>query len=163
MSFGSERVSETQIPEVKRLYNNLVNFDSGTQEKLQIAIDRWIKSKENQDEVSRIIDLGIAFESLYLPKGNREQLSFQFRLRASRHLGTDKSDREMLMDEFKAIYSLRSKAAHNGKIPRTFKIRKGESIHISKFIRKAQDLCRDSIMKILEKGKFPDWNDLILG
>ena len=43
---GCERVSETQILEVKHLYNSLVNLDSGTQEKLQIPIDRWIKSKQ---------------------------------------------------------------------------------------------------------------------
>ena len=26
-----------------------------------------------------------------------------------------------------------------------------------------ENLCRDSILKILEDGKYPDWNDLILG
>ena len=32
-----------------------------------------------------------------------------------------------------------------------------------KFIEKAQDLCQNSIKKILKDGKFPDWNNLILG
>ena len=30
-------------------------------------------------------------------------------------------------------------------------------------LSRTQDLCRDSILKILEDGKFPDWNNLILG
>lgn len=111
-----------------------------------------------------MIDLGVAFEALYLPKDNIDQLSFQFRLNASWHLGKGKADRKMLIDEFKAIYTLRSKAVHNGVVPEEIKIRKGEEpIATSEFIPRAQDLCRDSIMKILEDGKFPDWNNLILG
>ena len=70
----------------------------------------------------------------------------------------------MLIDEFKAIYNLRSKAVHNGKVPDKIKIRKGEGPTATpEFITRAQDLCRDSILKILEDGEFPDWNDLILG
>ena len=34
---------------------------------------------------------------------------------------------------------------------------------VREFITRAQDLCRDSILKILEDREFPDWNDLILG
>ncbi len=163
--FGmSTEVSKLQIDEAKHLYDILVNLNSGTLKKLQIPIDRWRKSKIDRDVVDKIIDLVIAFESLYLPKGNTDQLSFQFRLHASWHLGKNKKDRKNLMDEFKAIYSLRSKAVHNGEVPPTVKIRKGEKpMPTSEFIPRAQDLCRESIIKILEDGKFPVWNDLILG
>ena len=34
---------------------------------------------------------------------------------------------------------------------------------MAEFIVEAQDLCQQSIIKILEDGKFPDWNNLILG
>lgn len=64
------RISETQIPEIKRLYEALVNLNSKSPEKLQIAIDRWIKSKGNRNNVDKMIDLGVAFEALYLPKNN---------------------------------------------------------------------------------------------
>ena len=163
--FGhSTEVEQTEIKKAKCLYNKLVNLDSDVDKKLEIATDRWIKSKANKDNVDKMIDLGIVFETLYLPKGNIEQLAFQFRLRASWHLGKDKADRQELIDEFKAIYTLRSKAVHNGVVPDKIRIRKGEvAIATSKFIPRAQDLCRDSILKILEDGEFPDWNDLILG
>ena len=157
------KVKQTDIDEVKRYYKMLDTPTSIIAERLQIPIDRWIKSKTEDNPVDKIIDLGIACESLYLPKSSVEQLSFQFRLRASWHLGTDKADREKLMDEFKAIYDLRSKAVHNGEVPPRVKIRKGESVPTSEFIPRGQDLCRQSIIKILEDGKFPDWNNLILG
>ena len=110
-----------------------------------------------------MIDLGIAFESLYLPSNNVDQLTFQFRLRASWHLGEDKAHRGKLMDEFREIYSLRSKAVHNGELPQRAKIRRGESVPMSEFIPRAQDLCLKSIKKILEDGEFPDWKSLVLG
>lgn len=154
---------QSQIDEAKRFYEILVNIDSDTREKLQIAIDRWVKSTASRNQVDKMIDLGIALESLYLPKSNIDQLAFQLRLRASWHLGKNKEDRKKLIDEFKAIYTLRSKAVHNGVIPQRVKIREGESVPTSEFIPKAQDLCRRSIMKILEDGEFPDWDNLILG
>ena len=163
--FGdSIQVGEAQIEEARCLYKKLVETISSIAGKLQIPIERWIKSKANKDLIDKIIDLGIALEALYLSEGTREQLTLQFRLRASWHLGKDKEHRKKLIEEFKAIYDLRSQAVHSGKIPEKVKIRKGEEpTTTSEFIAKAQDLCRDSILKILEEGEFPDWNNLILG
>ena len=166
--FGDRsKVSEDQINKAKCLYEILVDSTSNTPtniaEKLQIPIDRWIESKVHKDPVDKMIDLGTAFESLFLPSDSVDQLAFQFRLRASWHLGKNKADREKLMDEFKAIYTLRSKAVHNGELPPRIKIRKGESVPTSEFIPRAQNLCLDSIKKILEDRTFPDWKSLVLG
>ena len=166
--FGDRiKVSEDQINKAKGLYEALVDSTSNTPtniaEKLQIPINRWIESKVHKDPVDKMIDLGTAFESLFLPSDSVDQLAFQFRLRASWHLGKDKADREKLMDEFKAIYTLRSQAVHNGELPKKIKIRKGESIPTSEFIPRAQNLCLDSIKKILEDGEYPDWKSLVLG
>ena len=166
--FGDRsKVSEDQINKAKCLYEILVDSTSNTPtniaEKLKIPIDRWIKSKINKDPVDKMIDLGTAFESLFLPSDSVDQLAFQFRLRASWHLGKGKAHREELMDEFKAIYILRSKAVHNGELPPRIRIRKGESVATSEFIPRAQNLCLDSIKKILEDGEYPDWKSLVLG
>ena len=153
----------SQIDEAKRLYHILVNLDSKVREKLRIPIDRWIKSKTSGDPVDKMIDLGIAFESIYLSDiKEKTELSFRLRLYASWHLGRDKEDRKALMTEFRAIYNCRSDAVHKGRLNEKVKIGE-EHIPISEFVARAQDLCRKSIMKILENGRFPDWNDLILG
>ena len=157
-------IDETHIEKIKNRYKELTNLSSGVAEKLQIPIDRWIKSRAEDNPIEKVIDLGIAFESLYLINRDGHELSFPLRLRASWFLGKDKDDRKRLMDEFKAIYNLRSQAVHSGKIPKKVKIRNGEEpTTTSEFIAKAQDLCRQSIIKILEDREFPDWNDLILG
>ena len=67
------------------------------------------------------------------------------------------------MKEFSEIYNWRSKVVHTGTLPNKTKKTTFTPGEINKFIERAQDLCRDSIMKILEDGEFPDWNSLILG
>ena len=152
---------EEQIEETKRIFDDFAKFNQNDREKLLIAVKRWIKSKTSQADIDRMIDLGIALESLYLPKGTRDQLTYQFRLRASRYLGETKADRKDLLTEFKNIYGCRSTAVHGGILKETVKIKK-IPIPISSFIERAQDLCRDSILKILKEGEFPDWDDLML-
>ena len=154
---------DSDIEEAKRLYELLINLTPNVQEKLQIPISRWIKSHTRQPQVDKMIDLGIAFESLYLSGiQTTTELSFRFRLHASWHLGKNKEDRKSLLTEFKEIYNLRSKAVHGGKL-KDFITINGESIPTSKFIERSQDLCQKSIVMIMEEGQFPDWNDLILG
>ena len=166
--FGdSVKAGQSEIDEAKRLYEKLANPNSNVAGKLQIAINRWIKSKTSQTPEDKMIDLGIALESLYLSgTESKNEIRFRFSLHAAWHLGEDKEDREGLMKKFKAIYDWRSAVVHTGKLPKKGTGKKKKSYtqeEVREFIRNAQDLGRDSIIKILEDGKFPDWNDLILG
>lgn len=159
-------INETDINKAKCVYKLLTNPSSNIGEKLKIPIDRWIKSKAEDNPIDKIVDLGIALEALYLSEGTKEQLTLQFRLRAAWHLGENKEQRKALMKEFKAIYDWRSTVVHTGKLPEKGSGKKKKPYtqeEVREFITRAQDLCRDSILKILEDGKFPDWNDLILG
>jgi hypothetical protein len=159
-------IDETRIEEIKDRYGELVNLSSEVKEKLQIPIDRWIKSRAEDNSIDKIVDLGIALEALYLSEGTKEQLTLQFRLRAAWHLGENKEQRKALMKEFKAIYDWRSAVVHTGKLPKKGSGKKKKPYtpkEVREFITRAQDLCRDSILKILEDGEFPDWNNLILG
>ena len=161
--FGnSTEAGEAQIEEAKRLYHILVNLGSNISEKLQIPIDRWIKSGTSKAVVDRMIDLGIAFEALYLLDGERGEIRFKLAVRAAWHLGKDKDGRNKLLTKFKQIYDHRSNAVHSGKLDEIVKFGKNR-IPISEFIAKTQDLCQQSIIKIMEDGQYPDWNDLILG
>ena len=159
-----KEADQPQIDEAKRLFGILINLDSSIVKKLQIPIDRWIKSAANKDSIDKIIDLGIAFESLYLSDiSEATELSFRLRLRASWYLGKNKKHRKELMKDFGKIYEWRSKVVHTGKLPNRTRNTLFTQEEVTEFINKAQDLCRQSIIKILEDGKFPDWNNLILG
>ena len=160
--FGkSTEVGEADIEKAKRLYKRLVDLDSDVMKKLRIPITRWIKSKTPEEPIDKIIDLGIAFEALYLP-GIKDELTFRLGVRAAWFLGKDKEDREHLLTKFEDIYRCRSNAVHNGQVDEKVRFG-GERISRSEFIAQAQDLCRESIMKIINDGGFPDWDSLILG
>ena len=154
-------VKEADIEKAKCLYERLVDLDSNDREKLQIPIDRWVASKTSKSWIDKIIDLGIAFEALYVPDSGGD-ITYKFSIRAARYLGKDKEDRNKLLQKFKQIYNHRSNAVHSGKLDE--RVRFGEErIPISEFIQRAQNLCRESIMKVLEDRKLPNWNSLILG
>ena len=157
-------VGEAEIDEAKCLYRSLDKLDSGDRKKLRIPIDRWMKSKTSGDPDDKIIDLGIAFEALYLSEiKEKTELSFRLRLHAAWHLGKDKEHRKSLMTEFREIYDWRSAVVHTGKLPTKTKRTPFSPEEIEKFIKRVQDLCQKSIIKIMEDGQYPDWNDLILG
>ena len=149
----SASISESDISVAKELYHKCTGLGLDVQEKLNIAIPRWVKSK-HEAHVDRIIDLGIAFEVLYLD-GPLEQLSYMFRLRASWHLGNSPSERKELMQLFSTIYELRSKAVHKGKLPADEKTRK--------ILSEAEKLCARAIVKFINDGGCPDWGSLVTG
>ncbi|MYB00573.1 hypothetical protein F4X90_12985 [Candidatus Poribacteria bacterium] len=166
-SANSMTIKKSEIDESKRLYEKLINLNLNVARKLQIPIDRWIKSKTSKTAVDKIVDLGIALEAIYLSDiSEKTELSFRLRLRAAWFLGKDKAHRQELMKDFSKIYEWRSKVVHTGKLPNRTRKTPFTWQEIAKFTEKGQDLCRDSIMKILEDGKFPDyeyWKNLILG
>ena len=160
----STEAKEADIEKAKCLYERLVDLYANDREKLQIPIDRWVESKTNRNRIDKIIDLGIAFEALYLSDIDEStELSFRLRLRAACYLGENEEHRRVLMKEFSEIYAWRSKVVHTGKLPNKKKKPPFTHEEVKQFIENAQDLCRESIMRILEDGKFPDWNSLILG
>ena len=170
---GFAEAKQFEIDKAKYLYDRLINLNRGTLEKLQIPINRWIKSKTSQTSEDKIIDLAIALESLYLSDiPEPTELSFRLRLHAAWYLREKIKDRDELMKDFNKIYEWRSSVVHNGKLPEKEigrkrngkkKTRPYTREEISEFMEKTQDLCKESIVKILEDGEFPDWKSLILG
>ena len=156
----STSLSESQAEEAWNQYLRFKKLNQKVQEKLGIAIDRWIKSKNEGlfgPTIDRIIDLGIAFEVIYLSENSTEQLAYTFRLCAAWHLGNNSDERVELIDSFKKIYDFRSKAVHTGTLS---KLKEKE---VKETLDKADRLCRQAILKIINDGGFPKWDELVVG
>ena len=153
-------VKEADIEKAKYLYGRLVDLDSSDREKLHISIDRWVQSKTKRSRVDKIVDLGIAFEALYAPDSSSGEIRFKLAVRGAWNLGENEKHRKMLMKEFQEIYDWRSKIVHTGNLPNKTKNTPFTYEEIKQFIERAQDLCRKSILKVLEDGRFPDWKQL---
>ena len=81
-------IGEAEIDEAKCLYRSSNKLNSSDRKKLRIPIDRWMKSKTSGEPDDKIIDLGIAFEALYLSEiEEKTELSLRLRLHAAWHLG----------------------------------------------------------------------------
>ena len=156
------QVGEAEIDEAKYLYC-ILDRNTDIREKLRIPIDRWMKSKTPRNPIDKIIDLGIAFEALYLSNIQQPvELSFRLRLHAAWHRGDNEEDRKGLMKKLKNIYEWRSAVVHNGKLPTKKNKKPYTTDAVDKFIKDTQELCRQSIIKIIKDGQFPDWDRLIL-
>ena len=162
-------IEKADIDKAKCLYEKLVNLNSKAAEKLQIAIDRWIKSKTSQTPEDKIIDLAIALEALYLPDAN--EATFKFAVRASWFLGKDREDRKKLFALFKQLYKCRSAVVHGGELKDKENVTiQEQTFPMFDFITECQNRCRDSIEEMMKQCskdvKFPEndyWDSLVLG
>jgi hypothetical protein len=133
-------------------------------EKLRVPIKRLNQSRRRQNPADKAIDLGVAFESLFLgDRRNNEQITFTFRLRGAWFLGKDKQDRRDLVCFFNSIYDCRSVSVHTGKLGQKIKVKNRGEIEITKFLEEADDLCFRSIKAIIDSEEFPNWDEIILG
>ena len=153
---GSVKVTQDDISEALTIYRGMQDLPPRVATKLRVPIDRWIKSKADRSPVDTFIDLGIALESLYLQDtDNTSELSFRLALRAAWYLAEDRAGRRAIMKDLRYVYGRRSKAVHTGDI--------GSLRDVAARLETGQQLCRQSIVKVIRKGGFPDWNQLVLG
>ena len=152
--------SSTQVGEARDLYVAMMNLSEAARVKLETPISRCVASLGPKPLVDKAIDLGIAYESLFLPEIS-DELRFRLGLRVAWLLGVDRDKRAALLADVMSFYDMRSKAVHNGTLPKQAKIGK-DRVNPSRLIDRAQDLCVQSIRRIIYEG-YPDWNSIILG
>ncbi len=148
-------ITSADVDEAFSFYDARMRLSPRVARNLKVSIDRWVKSKSDQSVVDTFIDLGIALESLYLENiGNAGEFSFRFRLHGAWYLGDNANDRQKLLKEFKVLYDMRSKAVHVGEVPL-----EGSQ----ELVQRGQELCLQSIIKVVRCGRFPNWSQLVLG
>lgn len=127
---------------------------------LAVAASRWLSSKNSGRRLEdRFIDLRTALESLYLPEGNRGELSFRAALNCAWHLGTAFDERQALYDAVRAAYNSASKAVHSGHLgPRS----REQWTESNRILSDAQDAVRRGVLKMVEHGEPSDWTQVIL-
>ena len=157
-------VSDSDLEEAKSLYKRFAEIPQETKEALRVPMDRWTKSTGQRDPADRMIDLGIALESLYLnDRGLQGELRFRLAMRAAWHLGKDPAQRAELLRSFKKIYDWRSRAVHTGKLDSKSDKAMSDPEKRDEFISHAQELCSESIKTIIKEGSMPDWDAIVLG
>ena len=72
-------------------------------------------------------------------------------------LGGTPTERQACATTLRKLYDLRSVAVHSGRISR------GDTMKHHQFLETGEDLCADLITKVLENGRWPDWDKLVVG
>ncbi len=80
-------------------------------QQIRIALSRFDRQYAKEDEAGKLIDVMVAFESLYL-KGVDRELQFRLATRAAMHLGKTADERRKVYDCLSTAYILRSKVVH---------------------------------------------------
>ena len=122
---------------------------------LQLAVQRWMKSKAEFDPVDHSIDIRVALEALFCQGEGNAELSLRLALRGAWYLGSDGAERKRYFDTLRKAYQLGSRAVHAGDI------NQGDPT-VPQLLSESRKLCRDAILKRLDEGKEPDWTALVL-
>ncbi len=105
----------------------------------------------------RILDYAIALEILYRPDKN--EVTYTLSTRAAWLLGKTPQQRRTIFDKVTRFYAIRSGIVH-GSTSRKRKKIPLESIEQA--CANGRELACDSLLELLERGRFPDWKALVL-
>ncbi len=127
-------------------------------EALELSIDRLLRSRRSQVLEDRIIDLGMAAEIalMHVPNGQgdgKSEITEKLSNRGAWLIGTSYEDRKLISTTLKKLYSARSTVVHTGKaLP-----------DVQGKIQKFDELISRIDQSLLDRGRFPDWKELVLG
>jgi hypothetical protein len=125
---------------------------------LRLSMGRLNTAMRRYSPVDAAIDLGIALESIFLSDlaGDRGELTYRLKLRASKYLGRSLDEKKELFNIFGDLYLARSIAVHTGKLPE--KIRKKP---INDLLNIGFDHTARAIRLVILNGQ-PDWTAITL-
>ena len=106
--------------------------------------------------VDRLIEHRISLEALYLKDFTNEksqEMRFRLALIGAWHLGETFAKRQQIRKVLREAYDKASAAVHTGEAP----------VGAHATLKKAREVCRKGILKLLRKGPPADWGNLILG
>lgn len=139
-------------PEVIANATELVESRSRqTTPQLEIALDRWLKSKKTHDLSGKLIELRIALEVVY-NLGREGEKRFRTAHCVAWDLGRNFEERQKYAQDIRAAYDAASTVLHTGIPPKDFTREKVEHI---------ESVCRDILTKRVRTGS---WTmDTLLG
>lgn len=162
-------LKNTQLNELKVLYESYKKLKSSDRNKLQIIIRRLARAMPEEfsafNREDRAIDIGIAFESLLLPETKEGELSYRLALRGALLGGDTVNERSKIRTLLKNVYNYRSQAVHNGVLTEQTKNKKVIRTlqEVDQDLRDAISLCIKLIKKVIITGHLPDYKQLEIG
>ncbi|MGB2930625.1 MAG: hypothetical protein WBB70_17185 [Desulfobacterales bacterium] len=149
---------EDGCEQATELHEAFLSLSKSKKTILRLSMGRLNSAMRRYSPVDAAIDLGIALESIFLSdlNGDRGELTFKLKLRASKFLGRSLDEKKELFKIFGDLYVARSKAVHTGKLPDKIRNEPINSLLNIGFNHTAR-----AIRLIILNGQ-PDWTNITL-
>lgn len=143
---------------ISNLITDYFNLTDKYRKLLKLPIERLNVSRRRKNNMDRAIDLGIAYESLFLTDNPRDEMSFTLRKRVSTHLSKANYESDVF-ETIRSLYQCRSDSVHTGEVHEKYNIKNFGKIETDKLLSLSDKMITDSIKKIIkEKTNISWWN-----
>lgn len=150
--------NQIAILEITEIFKNLNEANPDFKNKLRIPIERYRNSKTRRYLIDKSIELGIAYESIFLSDSrNSHSKSKKLKDRASEFLTEEGFDKNRIIKIINKMYDIRSDAVHEGKIKKENYLIEGKRMYVYEILSEAEMLFRIALKKLISKGFMPDW------
>ena len=130
-------------------------------QRVNLALERMIRSRCQFVSGNRAIDLAIALEVLFM-NADRDEHSYKISLRAARLLRAQASTRRRTFLEVRRLYDVRSSMVHTGNVKNEYTL---DDVKVSAhdIVEAVDAICTEAIRAFLALGGIPsDWRDIEL-
>ncbi len=163
---GSQK-SPIAAKEAKTLLEEYFKLSDEERRALRVPLTRLNQSMRRVDIVDRAIDLGIALESVILSGKDdsnvTSEITYRLSHRGAGFIAKDVQARKKTFHLLKAVYGLRSIAAHTGVVSKPAKSG-GITWQPEDALSEAQKVCAQILTRcIMDGGRPDDWNIFIFG
>jgi hypothetical protein len=128
----------------------------GDIQRVNLALERMIRSRCQFVSGNRAIDLAIALEVLFM-NADRDEHSYKISLRAARLLRAEVSARRKTFLEVRRLYDMRSSMVHTGNVKNEY-ILDDAKVLAHDIVEAVDAICTEAIRAFLRLGGIPsDW------
>lgn len=128
------------------------------------AIEKLKSARCRASNEEKVIDYGTFLEML-LTRGDNStgEISLRIAMRAAWLLGETFAERKAYFDLAKKVYSLRSRAVHDGTLQNDKKFKDLSYDQKNAFFKEVDYFCCEIALEVMKRKAFPKWDSLTLG
>jgi hypothetical protein len=131
--------------------------DSKTKERINVSLERLSTALRRRSSGDAALELSIALETIFAEDYGEN--TFKIGLRAALLISNEIEQRKRVRSVISALYKQRSQLVHRGVNSETAKIKGFEPVSSNELIKESAIYVSRAIVKVLEIGSIPDWNE----
>ena len=159
---SNKKLGKRNIAGIRALIERFDGLEHDSIQHLRISIERLVRARRHSNLTDKAIDLGISLEALLGDANGGGEITYKLSVRGARLIARATKKRSEIKSLLTAIYRLRSKAVHTGRIPaRTTIAGKGKT-PTHEVLKMGSELCGDLLRKCVTMGGKPSWDDFDL-